>query len=153
MGFGGAALGLVLFGTQGAGIAALGAAIGVPLWIVFGAGAAFLGVLYEEITRKTADKTEGVEPVFQADVTDLSSSISWSTPKLISSETGFIDVEIIEEDKQWSYLIHMTTPSTRAATKDSHSSSYSPCGLVMANVGSSSDRPLIAKPEMNQRLG
>ena len=100
MGLGGAALGLALFGTQGAGIAALGTAIGVPLWVVFGAGAAFLGVLYEEITRKAADKTEGVEPVSQADVTDLSSSISGSTSKLIPSETDFIDVEIIEEDKQ-----------------------------------------------------
>jgi len=99
MGLGGAAVGLALFGTQGAGIAALGTAIGVPLWVVFGAGAAFLGVLYDEITRKAVDKTEGVEPVSQADVTDLSSSITESTPKLISSENGFIDVEIIEEDK------------------------------------------------------
>ncbi len=99
MGLGGAAVGLALFGTQGAGIAALGTAIGVPLWVVFGAGAAFLGVLYDEITRKAVDKTEGVEPVSQADVTDLSSSITDSTPKLISSENGFIDVEIIEEDK------------------------------------------------------
>ncbi|GAB4177360.1 MAG: hypothetical protein Kow0020_13350 [Wenzhouxiangellaceae bacterium] len=50
LGIGGAAIGLALFGGQGAGIAALGTAIGVPLWVVFGAGAAFLGVLYEEIT-------------------------------------------------------------------------------------------------------
>ncbi len=47
---GGAVAGAVLFGGQGAGIAALGTAIGVPLWVVFGAGAAFAGVLYEEIT-------------------------------------------------------------------------------------------------------
>jgi len=52
LGLGGAAVGLALFGGQGAGIAALGTAIGVPLWVVFGAGAAFLGVLYEEITGK-----------------------------------------------------------------------------------------------------
>ncbi|MBX3725468.1 MAG: hypothetical protein KF823_06070 [Xanthomonadales bacterium] len=58
LGLGGAAIGLALFGGQGAGIAALGTAIGVPLWVVFGAGAAFLGVLYEEITgRKSAEKT------------------------------------------------------------------------------------------------
>ena len=99
MGLGGAAVGLALFGTQGAGIAALGTAIGVPLWVVFGAGAAFLGVLYDEITRKADDKTEGVEPVSQTDVTDLSSSTSESTHKLTSSESGFIDVEIIKEDK------------------------------------------------------
>ena len=49
---GGAAVGVALFGGQGAGIAALGTAIGVPLWVVFGAGAAFAGVLYEEITGK-----------------------------------------------------------------------------------------------------
>lgn len=52
LGLGGAAVGVALFGSQGAGIAALGTAIGVPLWVVFGAGAAFAGVLYEEITGK-----------------------------------------------------------------------------------------------------
>ncbi len=55
LGIGGAAVGLALFGGQGAGIAALGTAIGVPLWVVFGAGAAFLGVLYEELTRTNPD--------------------------------------------------------------------------------------------------
>jgi len=52
LGLGGAAVGVALFGGQGAGIAALGTAIGVPLWVVFGAGAAFAGVLYEELTGK-----------------------------------------------------------------------------------------------------
>ena len=52
LGLGGAAAGIALFGSQGAGIAALGTAIGVPLWVIFGAGAAFLGVLYEDITGK-----------------------------------------------------------------------------------------------------
>ena len=47
----GAGLGLVLFGGQGAGIAALGTAIGVPLWIVLGAGGAFVGTLLEEVRR------------------------------------------------------------------------------------------------------
>lgn len=44
--------GIVTFGSQGAGIAALGGAIGVPLWVVFGAGGAFLALLYQEITGK-----------------------------------------------------------------------------------------------------
>ena len=62
LGLGGAALGVVAFGSQGAGIAALGTAIGVPLWVVFGAGAAFAGVLYEEITgRKPSAKTTSTE--------------------------------------------------------------------------------------------
>lgn len=58
LGLGGAAVGVALFGGQGAGIAALGTAVGVPLWVVFGAGAAFAGVLYEEITgKKPSTKT------------------------------------------------------------------------------------------------
>lgn len=48
----GAGVGIAAFGSQSAGIAALGGAIGVPLWVVFGAGAAFVGLLYEEITGK-----------------------------------------------------------------------------------------------------
>lgn len=52
LGVGGAALGLVTFGWQGAGIAALGTAVGVPLWVIFGAGSTFLGVLYDEITGR-----------------------------------------------------------------------------------------------------
>ncbi|WP_423679896.1 hypothetical protein [Undibacterium sp. WLHG33] len=47
----GAGLGLTFFGTQGAGIAALGTAIGVPLWIVLGAGAYFAPVLIEELRK------------------------------------------------------------------------------------------------------
>lgn len=43
---------LALFGTQGAGIAALGTAIGVPLWIVLGAGAYFAAGLIEELLEK-----------------------------------------------------------------------------------------------------
>lgn len=43
---------VVIFGGQGAGIAALGTAIGVRLWVVFGAGAAFLGEIYERFTGK-----------------------------------------------------------------------------------------------------
>lgn len=41
---------VVLFGSQSAGIAALGTAIGVPLWVVFGAGASFLGKIIEKFT-------------------------------------------------------------------------------------------------------
>ncbi len=47
----------VIFGGQGAGIAALGTAIGVPLWVVFGAGAAFLGDIYERFTGKRRSET------------------------------------------------------------------------------------------------
>lgn len=47
----GSGVGLVLFGTQGAGIAALGTAIGVPLWVVLGAGAYFAPVLIEELRK------------------------------------------------------------------------------------------------------
>jgi hypothetical protein len=47
----------VIFGGQGAGIAALGTAIGVPLWVVFGAGAAFLGEIYERFTGKRRPET------------------------------------------------------------------------------------------------
>ncbi len=42
----------VLFGSQGAGIAALGTAIGVPLWVVFGAGGAFVAALYKELAEE-----------------------------------------------------------------------------------------------------
>ncbi|HLT04302.1 MAG TPA: hypothetical protein VK019_04995 [Pseudomonas sp.] len=48
---------VVVFGGQGAGIAALGTAIGVPLWVVFGAGAAFLGEVYEKFTGKRRHET------------------------------------------------------------------------------------------------
>ena len=44
---GGSAAGLLLLGTQGAGIAALGGAIGVPLWLVVGGGAAVLDALLD----------------------------------------------------------------------------------------------------------
>ena len=51
-GLGGVALGLAAFGTQGAGVAALGTAVGVPLWVISGAGASMAGVLLEELKRK-----------------------------------------------------------------------------------------------------
>ena len=47
----GAGVGLALFGSQGAGIAALGTAIGVPLWVVLGAGAYFAPVLIDELMK------------------------------------------------------------------------------------------------------
>jgi len=50
-GIAGAGIGLALFGSQGAGIAALGTAIGVPLWVVLGAGAYFAPVLIEELSK------------------------------------------------------------------------------------------------------
>jgi len=48
-GLAGAGAGIILFGSQGAGIAAFGTAVGVPLWIVLGAGSTFAGVLIEEL--------------------------------------------------------------------------------------------------------
>lgn len=57
----GAGLGLAVFGTQGAGIAALGTAIGVPLWVVLGAGAYFAPVLIEEL-QKLLPKAEDLPP-------------------------------------------------------------------------------------------
>lgn len=50
-GIAGVGIGLALFGTQGAGIAALGGAIGVPLWVVLGAGAYFAPVLISELRK------------------------------------------------------------------------------------------------------
>jgi hypothetical protein len=52
----GGGAGLVLFGGQGAGIAALGTAIGVPLWIVLGAGGTFVASLIEEMERRHRSK-------------------------------------------------------------------------------------------------
>jgi hypothetical protein len=51
--FGGAGIvgSLLVFGPQGAGIAAFGTAIGIPLFIVFGAGGLFAGVVLDEIAR------------------------------------------------------------------------------------------------------
>ena len=57
-GLGGAAVGLALFGSQGAGIAALGTAIGVPLWVVLGGGAAFANWLVEELSRRPKAEEE-----------------------------------------------------------------------------------------------
>ncbi len=54
----GMAVGLTVFGGQGAGIAALGTAIGVPLWVVLGAGGAFAGMLIEELTSRSSRRTE-----------------------------------------------------------------------------------------------
>lgn len=50
-GMGGVALGMAAFGSQGAGVAALGTAVGVPLWVISGAGASMAGVLLDELTR------------------------------------------------------------------------------------------------------
>ena len=49
---------LIIFGTQGAGIAAFGTAIGVPLWVVLGTGATFAAVLYEEATGRKFEPKE-----------------------------------------------------------------------------------------------
>ena len=49
---------VAVFGTQGAGVAALGTAIGLPLWMVTGAGAMFAATLAEEAKR--SNKTDEV---------------------------------------------------------------------------------------------
>jgi hypothetical protein len=54
---GGAAVGLATFGTEAAGLAAMGTAIAVPLWLVTSAGSTMLGVLIEEL-HKAANKRE-----------------------------------------------------------------------------------------------
>ena len=56
LGISAAALGLLFFSGQAAGIAAMGGAIGVPLWIVFGAGGTFAGVLIDEIKKRKRAK-------------------------------------------------------------------------------------------------
>jgi hypothetical protein len=43
---------MLLFGSQCAGIAALGGAISVPLWVVFGAGSGFMATLIDEIKSR-----------------------------------------------------------------------------------------------------
>ncbi|MFN0302781.1 MAG: hypothetical protein ACKVQU_20795 [Burkholderiales bacterium] len=60
----GGGVGLVLFGGQGAGIAALGTAIGVPLWIVLGAGGTFAAALIEEVGRRRT-KTQSPETSYK----------------------------------------------------------------------------------------
>ena len=60
-GLGGAAAGLAVFGSQGAGIVALGTGVGVPLWVVLGAGSSMAGVLLEELTRKTSAETDLID--------------------------------------------------------------------------------------------
>jgi DnaJ-domain-containing protein 1 len=61
----GAAVGLLAFGGEAAGIAALGGAIGVPLWFLTAAGAAFAGVLLEELRAPTE---KSVRPPFRGRV-------------------------------------------------------------------------------------
>ena len=70
----------VAFGTQGAGIAALGGAIGVPLWLVFGAGGAFLAMLYQELQAKIGSPSQAQSASVQAvDVIDVTATEVAST--------------------------------------------------------------------------
>ena len=57
-GIGVGGIALLLFGGQGAGIAALGGGIGVPLWIVLGAGATSAGVLQDELSGNKTIKAQ-----------------------------------------------------------------------------------------------
>ncbi|WP_159947110.1 hypothetical protein [Rhizobium sp. 18065] len=52
LGLTGSIAGLVFFGGQSAGIAAMGGAIGVPLWVVFGAGAMYANHLREALMER-----------------------------------------------------------------------------------------------------
>lgn len=58
IGLGAAAVGVAVFGSKSAGIAALGTAVGVPLWVVLGGGAAFAAGIVEEITRRSKRPAE-----------------------------------------------------------------------------------------------
>jgi len=64
----GAATGIAIFGSQGAGIAALGTAIGVPLWVVLGAGAAFAAPFVERLRELVSQERHSaqVEPPVDA---------------------------------------------------------------------------------------
>lgn len=59
IGLGGAAVGVAVFGGQGAGIAALGMGVGVPLWAVLGAGSMFATYLYEELAQVPSTAKSG----------------------------------------------------------------------------------------------
>lgn len=59
LGIGTVAATAIVFGGQGAGIAALGTAIGVPLWIVFGAGGTFAGLLMDELEEVVKKNRNG----------------------------------------------------------------------------------------------
>lgn len=81
---------LAMFGSQGAGIAALGGAIGVPLWLVFGAGGAFLAALYEELDGKKPPPTptkpggaqgRSLKPTPAADVIDVQTKAIEDKPR------------------------------------------------------------------------
>lgn len=50
-GIGGLAVGAVTFGTQAAGVAAMGTAIGVPLALITASGGLVLGVVIDEIKK------------------------------------------------------------------------------------------------------
>jgi hypothetical protein len=52
LGLTGSIAGLIFFGGQGAGIAAMGGAVGVPLWVVFGAGAMYANHLREALMER-----------------------------------------------------------------------------------------------------
>lgn len=48
----GLAGGAIVFGVQGAGIAALGGAVGLPLFLLTGAGGALVGMIIERLDKK-----------------------------------------------------------------------------------------------------
>lgn len=52
LGVGGLTVGVVSFGTQAAGVAAMGTAIGVPLALITASGAAILGLIVDEFKKE-----------------------------------------------------------------------------------------------------
>lgn len=75
----GSGLGLALFGTQGAGIAALGTAIGVPIWVVLGTGAYFVPILIDEIRKKIPEHhnvdLSSQEPIYKKRAVSINEEI------------------------------------------------------------------------------
>lgn len=67
---------IALFGSQGAGIAALGGAIGVPLWIVFGAGTYFAVGMINELLPLIP---KSVQERARADIEDFVSKLRANT--------------------------------------------------------------------------
>jgi hypothetical protein len=68
---GASAIGVLVFGGQNAGIAALGTAVGIPLWIVLGAGASFANLLIEEISRRSSTASVDLRTTYTIIEADL----------------------------------------------------------------------------------
>lgn len=101
------ALTFLVFGSQGAGVAALGTAIGVPLWVVFGSGAMLLKVIYDELQHDgerggVRREGSGVQNVVEAEFHEVAPPSSQPSRRLKSEPVselnskfwvGAVDVE------------------------------------------------------------